>query len=67
MSIALKALVERIVNDPGFREAFIAKPRQILDQHVISPAERRALIRARRRLALAGSSHEVVLIPFEWP
>lgn len=67
MSTVLKSLVERIITDAGFRTAFIMKPQQILKSQVISRAERRALLRARRRLILAGSGSEVALTPFEWP
>lgn len=67
MSIVVKALVEKIVNDPGFRKAFLDQPRQILNAYAISLPERRALIRARRRLSLAGTGQEIQPIPLEWP
>ena len=67
MSTVLKSLVERIASDPGFRKSFIDEPQQILKRQVISRSERRALIRARRRLVLAGSGREAAYTPFEWP
>jgi hypothetical protein len=67
MSSVVKALVERLVSDPGFRKAFIDRPREILNAHVMSLPERRALIRARRRLVLAGSGQQIPPIPLEWP
>jgi hypothetical protein len=67
MSAVLKSLVERIAKDPGFRNAFIAKPQEILNNQLISRSERKALIRARRRLLLAGPGRDLDLIGFEWP
>jgi hypothetical protein len=66
VSTVLKALLERIVNDPVFRNTFIAQPRLILSAYAVSPSEHRALIRARQRLALAGSGRETPNIG-EWP
>jgi hypothetical protein len=68
MSKALQSFVERIVTDPGFRKAFIAMPLQdILKRQVVSPTERRALVRARRRLLMAAPGQQVGFDPFEWP
>jgi hypothetical protein len=67
MSTVLKSLVERIITDAGFRKLFMSKPQAILDRQVISRSERRALVRARRRLLLAESGREFAFDPFEWP
>jgi hypothetical protein len=67
MSAALKSLVVRIVNDSEFRKAFIARPGEMLNNQLISPSERRALLQARRRLMLAGTDRGLAFDPFEWP
>jgi hypothetical protein len=67
VSEALKSLVEKIIADPAFCKAFIAKPNEILKSHVISRSERRALVLARRRLLLAGPDPGLATGPFEWP
>ena len=67
MSVELKSLVERLVHDPAFRKAFLAKPEVILNDQPVAPAERRALLRARRRLLLVGPGTGASLIPVEWP
>jgi hypothetical protein len=67
MSTLLNSLVERIVRDSAFRKAFLTKPEAILDNQPLSRSERRALVRARRRLLLAGAGHSAALVPVEWP
>jgi len=67
MSVELKSLVERLVHDAAFRKAFLAKPEVILDALPVALAERRALLRARRRLLLESPGTCASLIPVEWP
>jgi hypothetical protein len=72
MSILLKSLVERIMHDSAFRKAFLAKPEAALGDQPISGSERRALIRAQRRLLLVGAGRNAGLVPIEfipveWP
>jgi hypothetical protein len=67
MSAELKSLVARIVRDAAFRKAFLTKPGTVIDGLPVSPAERRALDRARRRLVLASPDGSAAFIPVEWP
>lgn len=67
MSVLLKSVVERIITDPAFRKAFIAKPEEFLDEEGVSPSERRALIRVSQRLSLAGTGWETTTNPWDWP
>jgi hypothetical protein len=67
MSAVVKSLVVRIIRDSEFRNAFIARPGEILKHQLISASERRALLQARRRLMLAGTDRDLAFDPFEWP
>jgi hypothetical protein len=67
MSRPLTLLVERIIRDPVFRKAFLAQPEAILDEHAISDSERRALVRAQRRLLAVGPGQGIALTQIEWP
>jgi hypothetical protein len=67
MSRPLTLLVERIIRDPAFRKAFLAEPEAVLENQIISSSERRALVRARRRLLAAGPGQDISLNHIEWP
>jgi hypothetical protein len=67
MSRPLTLLVERIIRDAAFRKVFLAEPEAVLHDQAISPSERRALVRAQRRLLAAGPGQGIALTLIEWP
>ncbi len=68
ISPGIRAMIQRVLQDDGFRRSFVTSPDQVLAKHDFSAEERRALLRLQTRLATAGGPNQAAfgdLTP--WP
>ncbi len=67
-SHAIKVFVQHLFADRDFRQRFLAAPHEALADQPVTAEERRALLRLRTRLALAGGAGDLTAGPeIAWP
>ncbi len=68
ISPGIRAMVQRLLVDDGFRRTFVKSPDQVLAKQDFSLEERRALLRLQARLATAGGPSQVAYSEgMPWP
>ncbi len=59
ISPGIRAMIQRLLLDDGFRRTFATSPDRVLAKHDFSAEERRALLRLQARLATADGPRQV--------